>query len=140
MLPPLFYAEAIISFPGSRGAGEEDRSLLHGTELMEVAAKDDYRNPTEVSSRLSQSAELFVDGVQRPSAQHADFVYDQDLFLLPVHLGLPVDAESCRARRCEAVWVTGAAYSRDCVFRESASGMDSDSIDVRGRCAGRRRQ
>lgn len=102
----------------------------------EVAAKDDYQNPTEVSNRLSQSAELVVDGVQRPSAQHADLVYDQDLFLLPVHPGLPVDTENCRARRCKTVWATCPPHSRDCVFIESTSGLDSDSIDVRRRYVG----
>lgn len=64
------------SFHGNPKAREEDRSILYWTELVQIPAKEDNQDPAEISSRLSEPAELLVYGMQRPPTEHAHLVHN----------------------------------------------------------------
>lgn len=126
LVSSLLHREAALFVPQKRRAREKNRSLLYRTELVEIPAKEDNRDPAEIPSRLSESAELLVHGMQRPRTEHTHLVHDQQVVLLPVHLRLPVDSETSRAGQREPVHicVSNAPWYR--IFGEPTGGVDSD--------------
>jgi len=91
MLAPLLHAKQLVGALQDGYTGKENGPLLHGAELAEIAAKEDDRNAAKVFRTPAMLAELFVRSIQRPHAEHADLVDDQQVFLLPVHPDLPIN-------------------------------------------------
>ncbi|KND86296.1 hypothetical protein TOPH_09073 [Tolypocladium ophioglossoides CBS 100239] len=97
VLVPLLGLERVIYVTRDGRARQHDRPLLHRAELVEVSAEEDDEDPSKVSLRSAEPAELLADGVQRPRSEHAHLIDDEHVLFLPVHPGLAVD-EAVRLR------------------------------------------
>jgi len=60
---------------------------------MEVPIKKDDKDLTKILLRLSKIAKLFVYSIQRLYTKYVDFIDNQYIFFLLVHLHPPVDMD-----------------------------------------------
>lgn len=133
VLVPLLRREATAAFiPGNGGTWKQNRSLLHGSKLVEIPAEKNNGDATKIFCGLSKPTQPLIHFVQCPGAKHADLVDDKHIFVHPLHLALAVDAEPRRARQPETVNIQLTAWTGGRALREIASGVDGNAVNVRG--------